>query len=309
MSDKLIEVKNISFSYSKNSPLIFKDISFSIERGDILCVLGPNGTGKTTLINGQNPSKEHPEGIDGLADYYDAVVITPYNNTNTLYNRCTLISSTMEPEFKYKNGKTIGKYVMNVDQAVKHWHTIRYKNIIIDECHTLFGERVFRKKMRQICNLLNEDFYGKLILVTATPTGEIEILNINNTIKFWQHRNNINILFKYATTTNNKGEQHDSKKSFVNPICWSISKHYKKNIYDRIVLMDDMSAKDVYDALVLKYNIPIEDILYYRSDTAENTDCQQMIKEEKLRDSTVSKDLVSLQQMMAKTHSSISHKL
>lgn len=264
LSNKIDYITKISDKYDKN------------------LIVAPTGTGKTTLINGQNPSKEHPEGIDGLADYYDAVVITPYNNTNTLYNRCTLISSTMEPEFKYKNGKTIGKYVMNVDQAVKHWHTIRYKNIIIDECHTLFGERVFRKKMRQICNLLNEDFYGKLILVTATPTGEIEVLNINNTIKFWQHRNNINILFKYATTTNNKGEQHDSKKSFVNPICWSISNHYKKNIYDRIVLMDDMSAKDVYDALVLKYNIPVEDILYYRSDTAENTDCQQMIKEEKL---------------------------
>ena len=50
MSEKLIDVKNISFSYSKDSPLIFEDISFSIEKGDILCVLGPNGTGKTTLI-------------------------------------------------------------------------------------------------------------------------------------------------------------------------------------------------------------------------------------------------------------------
>lgn len=62
MSDKLIEVKNISFSYSKNSPLIFKDISFSIERGDILCVLGPNGTGKTTLIKTLNKLHEINSG-------------------------------------------------------------------------------------------------------------------------------------------------------------------------------------------------------------------------------------------------------
>ena len=54
MSEKLIDVKNISFSYSKDSPLIFEDISFSVEKGDVLCVLGPNGTGKTTLIKTLN---------------------------------------------------------------------------------------------------------------------------------------------------------------------------------------------------------------------------------------------------------------
>ena len=45
---KLFEVKNISFSYEGEK--IFSDISFSIEKGDVLCILGPNGTGKTTLI-------------------------------------------------------------------------------------------------------------------------------------------------------------------------------------------------------------------------------------------------------------------
>ena len=45
---KLFEVKNISFSYEGEE--IFSDISFSIEKGDVLCILGPNGTGKTTLI-------------------------------------------------------------------------------------------------------------------------------------------------------------------------------------------------------------------------------------------------------------------
>lgn len=262
-----IEIKEGEYLSDK-----IKDITEFIDKNDRSLIVAPTGTGKTTLIN----------GVDGLADYYDAVVITPYNNTNALYNRCTLISSKSEPEFKIKDSKTIGKYVMNVDQAVNHWNVIKNKNIIIDECHTLFSERMFRDKMIKICNLINFDFNGKLILVTATPTGESEILNVNNTINFWQHRNNINICFKYATTINNKGENKDFKKSFVNPICWTIKNYYKKNIYDRIVLMDDISAKDVYDALILKYNIPAEDILYYRADTKDFEDCEQMIKEEKL---------------------------
>lgn len=46
--DRLLEANNISFSYENNE--IFKDVSFTIEKGDVLTILGPNGTGKTTLI-------------------------------------------------------------------------------------------------------------------------------------------------------------------------------------------------------------------------------------------------------------------
>lgn len=46
--EPLLKVNDISFKY--NGRKIFENISFSIERGDVLCILGPNGTGKTTLI-------------------------------------------------------------------------------------------------------------------------------------------------------------------------------------------------------------------------------------------------------------------
>ena len=45
-----MEVKNLSFSYSKNSPLILDDISFKISDGKITTILGPNGCGKSTLF-------------------------------------------------------------------------------------------------------------------------------------------------------------------------------------------------------------------------------------------------------------------
>ena len=51
---KLVEVKDVSFSYEKDSPIVFENINFSIEKGDVLCILGPNGTGKTTLIKTLN---------------------------------------------------------------------------------------------------------------------------------------------------------------------------------------------------------------------------------------------------------------
>ena len=46
----MIQVKNLSFRYKNNLPLILDDLSFSIERGSILSILGKNGVGKTTFI-------------------------------------------------------------------------------------------------------------------------------------------------------------------------------------------------------------------------------------------------------------------
>jgi iron complex transport system ATP-binding protein len=45
----LLECIQASFSYDNNQT-IFHDINFKVERGEIFCILGANGTGKTTLI-------------------------------------------------------------------------------------------------------------------------------------------------------------------------------------------------------------------------------------------------------------------
>jgi len=45
----MLEIKNIKYEYKKG-PLVLKDISFEMDKGDCLCILGPNGTGKTTLL-------------------------------------------------------------------------------------------------------------------------------------------------------------------------------------------------------------------------------------------------------------------
>lgn len=47
----LVDVQHISYSYTgTRADAIFSDVSFSIGQGDIFCILGPNGTGKTTLL-------------------------------------------------------------------------------------------------------------------------------------------------------------------------------------------------------------------------------------------------------------------
>ncbi len=49
MGEKILSVKNLSFSY--NSKYILDNISFEISKGSFVSVVGPNGVGKSTLVN------------------------------------------------------------------------------------------------------------------------------------------------------------------------------------------------------------------------------------------------------------------
>lgn len=46
----MFEVENLSFAYPAQKNNIFCDISFKVGKGKILCILGPNGVGKSTLF-------------------------------------------------------------------------------------------------------------------------------------------------------------------------------------------------------------------------------------------------------------------
>ena len=59
----LLDVKNFSFSYDEMEPPILNNISFSMKKGESLLLLGPSGSGKSSLalcINGL-----YPTSIDG----------------------------------------------------------------------------------------------------------------------------------------------------------------------------------------------------------------------------------------------------
>lgn len=57
---KIFQVTGLSKSYDKKR--VLKDISLTIERGEIFCILGPSGAGKTTLLRLLNCLEEPEKG-------------------------------------------------------------------------------------------------------------------------------------------------------------------------------------------------------------------------------------------------------
>lgn len=70
----IIELKNVWFRYEKDLPDVLRGVTFSVYEGEFFCILGGNGTGKTTTLNvvsGLNKAYRGKIVIDGkkIKDY------------------------------------------------------------------------------------------------------------------------------------------------------------------------------------------------------------------------------------------------
>jgi len=48
--ETLVEFKQVHFRYDEDLPFVLEDINFKINKGDVIAVLGHNGSGKTTMV-------------------------------------------------------------------------------------------------------------------------------------------------------------------------------------------------------------------------------------------------------------------
>src|SRR5690242_9312723 len=56
----LIEVSNLSKWFGDHQ--VLKDVSFSVDRSEVVCVIGPSGSGKSTLLRCLNLLEEYQQG-------------------------------------------------------------------------------------------------------------------------------------------------------------------------------------------------------------------------------------------------------
>ncbi len=49
--DNILSLEQVHFRYGEDDPKVLSDLSLDIPAGKITAILGPNGTGKTTLLH------------------------------------------------------------------------------------------------------------------------------------------------------------------------------------------------------------------------------------------------------------------
>lgn len=115
--NNFVEVRNLKKVYDNGNQAI-KDVSFSVKKGDLVCLLGPSGCGKTTMLN-ILAGLLVPTSGDILFDGKSVVDVAPKDRqigyvfqNYALYPHMTVLQNVMFP-------LTVGKNKKPKDEAKK----------------------------------------------------------------------------------------------------------------------------------------------------------------------------------------------
>ena len=120
----MIEVKNIYCGYENKK--IIKDLSFNVNNGENLCIVGPNGCGKSTLL----------KSIANIIEYEGSVKIDNKEVSSfsriDLAKKVALMSQTSQIYFPYTVYDTVslGRYAYS--KGVFSKLSLTDKRIIVD---------------------------------------------------------------------------------------------------------------------------------------------------------------------------------
>ena len=162
----MFEINHLHFSYGTN--VIFDDFSFSINKGDILCISGKNGSGKTTLLKilcGLNYYPTLDCKIDGI-----------YVSQHKLKNYVTYIPTS--PNF-YEN-LTATEYILWLESLWKKdesyiervYDYMSLLNLEVDESSEIAAFSLGMKYKLYFCSFLALD---NPVLLLDEPLNSLDI--------------------------------------------------------------------------------------------------------------------------------------
>lgn len=135
-----IEFRNVSLTYDDTNITALKDISFSINKGETLAILGKTGSGKSSIANLVSRLYDTTQGevlIDGI-DIRECNLDILRDQTGAVPQDPFLFSDTIENNIKFgKEDATTEEIQEAAKNAVVHQNIIDFK----DGYQTILGER------------------------------------------------------------------------------------------------------------------------------------------------------------------------
>ncbi|WP_028330109.1 ABC transporter ATP-binding protein [Brachyspira alvinipulli] len=244
----MLEVNKLSFSYNKQDKILH-DISFNVEEGEILCILGPNGCGKTTLL----------KSLCKITDFEGNIYIDGENikNKDRIYisKKIAFMSQMSDIYFDYNVYDTVmlGRYSNFADKLFL-MPKEEDKKIVLNYIDKLNLNHLKNKSIKEISGgELQRVFLAMIfsqnpnIILLDEPTNHLDInsqIELINNLKEWVHNNKkkslIAVLHDISTALN-----------FADKIL--ILKEGRKEYFGEVKNFDINILNEIYNINLKKY--------------------------------------------------------
>ncbi len=126
--DKKIEIKDLSFSYSDKNIINIKNVNLTINKGDIIGIIGKSGAGKTTLLNNISNLLKFDKGEIIIDD----IKVLPkenfvINNLSYIKQDIYLLSDTIEKNIMFGEPES-NEEKINLQNILTQAGLEKYKN-------------------------------------------------------------------------------------------------------------------------------------------------------------------------------------
>ena len=138
-----IKIEHADFCYDEESGIVLKDINLEVKKGEIVAIVGPTGTGKTTLVN-LIPRFYDPTGgtikMDGI-DLKDVTFRSLRDQIGIVTQESILFNDTVKANISYGHQKATQE---EIEAAAQKAFAHRFITEMPKGYDTMIGDRGFR---------------------------------------------------------------------------------------------------------------------------------------------------------------------
>ncbi|WP_304948560.1 ABC transporter ATP-binding protein [Streptococcus sinensis] len=169
-----VEIKNVDFSYLKGKPIL-KDVSISAPKGKMTAVVGPTGSGKTTIMNLLNRFYDVDSGsieFDGR-DIRDYELDSLRSHVGIVLQDSVLFSGTIRDNIRF--GVLDASQEM-VETAARATHIHDYIESLPDKYDTLVDDdqNIFSTGQKQLISIARTLLTDPQVLILDEATSNVD---------------------------------------------------------------------------------------------------------------------------------------